>query len=190
MFHIYIFCWFKIFLHSACVTLTYHLNFILFILVYKCVERWTCWFQFFVPHISFHSSWRGSKHSYASEATSSALWLHGRMWLSRFTQEVSSSFSSYLSCLDPLQLLSTAIQTGCLAAGNCKFTNRTGMCILMYVIECQCVHVINPRCTCTARVTVLAVSVCLSVYLCVCVCLSVTTLAVAWPNSTLKLRYD
>ena len=39
--------------------------------------------------------------------------------------------------------------------------------------------IIDPRRACTARFTVLAVSV----------CRSVSTLAVAWPNYTLKLRY-
>ena len=53
---------------------------------------------------------------------------------------------------------------------------------LLYM--CVCVRVnttllINPRRT-SARVMVVAVSV----------CLSITTLAVAWQNSTLKLRYD
>ena len=41
--------------------------------------------------------------------------------------------------------------------------------------------VVNPRRACAARVMVVAVCVCLSV------CLSVTTLAAAWHNSTLKL---
>ena len=48
------------------------------------------------------------------------------------------------------------------------------------------ISIINPWCTCTARVMVVAVCVCV----CLSVYLSVTTLAVAWRNFTLKLRYD
>ena len=128
------------------------------------------------------------KRTTSLQQTSSSLSLWHRHWHQMFSSISTSIIPSILSVLISTTTSSVHHQYHHQLLSLHFYRALLQFCPHLCSIDCIGCNIVNPRRACAARIMVLAVSVCVCV--CVSVCLSVTTLAAAWPNSTLKLRYD